>query len=99
MSMSIQYAGFQVQPHGRDYAYYVLDPPAASRHLTYTILHQAFAERRILYQDAPGLCYQKLQRALLAETGEQPLRLHYTISDQELDAYRYTHRPTKKLSW
>ena len=34
MSMSIQYAGFQVQPHGRDYAYYVLDPPAASRHLT-----------------------------------------------------------------
>ena len=38
MPMSIQYAGFQVQPHGRDYAYDVLDPPAASRHLTYTIL-------------------------------------------------------------
>lgn len=30
--MSIQYAGFQVQPHGRDYSYYVLDPPGASRH-------------------------------------------------------------------
>ena len=46
MPMSIQYAGFQVQPHGRDYSYYVLDPPAASRHFILTISHQAFAERQ-----------------------------------------------------
>jgi hypothetical protein len=32
MPMSIYYAGFQVQPHGRDYSYYVFDPPRASRH-------------------------------------------------------------------
>jgi hypothetical protein len=70
--MSIQYAGFQVQPHGRDYSYYVFDPPGASRHFILTISHQAFAERQILYQDAADLCYQKLQRALTAETGERP---------------------------
>jgi hypothetical protein len=28
MPRSIHYAGFQVQPHGRDYSYYVLDPRA-----------------------------------------------------------------------
>jgi hypothetical protein len=99
MPLSIQYAGFQVQPHGRDYAYYVLDPPAASRRFTYTISHQAFTERRILYQDAAELCYQKLQRELLAETGEWPLRPHCIVSDQELDAYRGTHRPTKNHAW
>ena len=91
MPMSIQYAGFQVHPYGRDYSYYVFNPPAASRHFILTISHQAFAEKRILYQDAANLCYQKLQQALLAETGEQPLWSHCTISDQELDAYRDAH--------
>jgi hypothetical protein len=99
MPMSIQYTGFQVQPHGRDYSYYVLNPPAGSRHFTYTIPDQAFAQRRILYQDAADLCYQTLQRALLAETGERPLWPYCTVSDQELDAYRATHRPTRKTSW
>ena len=99
MPMSIQYAGFQVQLHGRDYSYYVLNPPSASRHFIFTIPDQAFAEKHILYQDAADLCYQKLQRELLAETGEPPLRSHCIVSDQELDAYRDTHRPTKKHSW
>jgi hypothetical protein len=96
--MSIYYAGFHVQPYGRDYSYYVLDPPAASRHFVLTISHRAFAERQILYQDAADLCYQTLQRALLAETEERPLWPHCVVSDQELDAYRDTYRPTRKLS-
>jgi hypothetical protein len=99
MPMSIYYAGFQVQPHGRDYSYYVLDPPAASRHFVLTISDRAFAERQILYQDAADLCYQTLQRALLAETEERPLWPHCVVSDQELDAYCATHRPTRKHSW
>jgi len=99
MPISIQYIGFQVQPHGRDYSYYVLDPPSASRHFTFTISHEAFAERHILYQDAADICYQKLHKEILAETGERPLQPHCTVSDQELDAYRATHRPTKKHSW
>ena len=99
MPMSIQYVGFQVKPHGRDYSYHVMDPPSASRHFTFTISHQAFAERHILYQDAADICYQKLQREILAETGEQPLRPHCTVSDQELDAYRETHHRTKKHFW
>jgi hypothetical protein len=99
MPKSIYYAGFHVQPHGRDYSYYVLDPPAASRHFVLTISHRAFAEKQVLYQDAADLCYQKLQRALLTETEERPLWPHCVVSDQELDAYRHTHRPTRKLSW
>jgi len=99
MPISIQYIGFQVQSHGRDYSYYVLEPPSASRHFTFTISHQAFAERHIPYQDAADICYQKLQRDLLVETGERPLPPHCVISDQELDAYRDTHRPTKRHAW
>ena len=74
MPVSIQYAGFQVQPYGREYSYYVLNPPAASRHFLLTISHQAFAERQILYQDAADLCYQKLQRDLVKAPSMQRLR-------------------------
>jgi len=96
MPRSIHYAGFQVQPHGRDYAYEVLEPPAASRYFTFTISHQAFAARQILYQDAADLCYQHLQRALLADPLTPPLGSHCLMSDQDLDTYRATHRPSKK---
>ena len=99
MPMSIQYAGFQVQLHGRDYAYYVLDPPSASRHFTFTIPHQAFAKRHILYQDAADLCYQKLQREILAETGEPPLRSHCIVSDQELEISRARMVFLPNLRW
>ena len=99
MPISIHYVGFHVQPHGRDYSYYVITPPETSRHFILTISHQAFAERRILYQDAADLCYQKLQREILTNTGEWPQEAHYIISDQELDAYRGTHRPPRNRSW
>jgi hypothetical protein len=39
-----------------------------------------------------------LQRGLLTETEERPLWPHCVVSDQELDAYRHTYRPTRKLS-
>ena len=71
MPMSIQYAGFRAAPRQ---GLFVLcaRSPGASRHFILTISHQAFVERRILYQDAADLCYQILQRALLAETGSGP---------------------------
>ena len=95
-SMVIQYLGFQLKPRGRDYSYRVVDPKNEPREFTLTISNQAFVERHVPYQDAAGLCYQKLQKELAAETTEFPLQRHFTISDQELDAYREKYRPTKK---
>ncbi len=97
--MLIQYLGFELKPRGRDYSYRVVDSMSESREFTLTISNQAFAEKRVPYQDAAAVCYQKLQRELLAETDEQPLRRHFTISDQELDDYREKYRPAKKRSW
>ncbi len=96
MTVLIQYIGFQLKPRGRDYSYRVVDPKTETREFTLTISNQAFFEKHVPYQDAASLCYQKLQRELLTETAEQPLRRHFTISDQELDDYREKYRPTKK---
>ncbi len=94
--MVIQYIGFQLKPRGREYSYRVVDPKVETREFTLSISNQAFLERHFPYQDAAGLCYQKLQRELAAETPEEPLRKHFTISDQELDAYREKYRPANR---
>ena len=92
----IQYIGFQLKPRGRDYSYRVVDPKNDAREFTLTISNQAFAERHVPYQDAAGLCYQKLQKELSVESAEHPLQRHFTISDQELDEYRERTRPGSK---
>jgi hypothetical protein len=95
----IQYCGFQAQSYGRDYVYRVIDRASESREFTLTISNRAFTDRRLPYQAAADLCYQKLQKALDLESPEQPLSLHLTLSDQDLDEYREKHRPAKGRSW
>jgi hypothetical protein len=97
--VQIQYLGFQTRPSGRDYLYRVIDAKSENREFTFTISNQAFAERRLPYQDAADLCYQKLQKALDLETSEKPLPGHSTLSNQELDEYCEEHRPIKRRSW
>jgi len=97
--IQIQYLGFQLKAHGRDYAYRVINKQAEGREFVFTISNRAFAEKHLPFQDAAALCYQKLQKALDIETAEHPLPRRSTLSDQELDAYREAHRPARKRSW
>jgi len=90
--------GFEPKARTRDYCYRVLDPKAEARDFVLSILNQSFLERRLPYQDAADLCYQRLQRALSSETHEQPLPRHWTVSDQELEDYRLKHRPARRRS-
>ena len=98
MPISIQYAGFQVQLHGRDYSYYVLDPPSASRHFTFTIPHQAFAEpAQSNDRLAMGLVDRRLERAHEKRAGDANA-LEALIKDArtqrvevELDVRKFRH--------
>ena len=94
--MTIQYLGFDLKPRGRDYRYRVVDPKAEVREFTLTISNQAFAARLVPYQDAADLCYQKLRRDLAAETTENPIARHHTVSNLELEEYRDRHRPSRR---
>lgn len=95
----IQYLGFRTTPCGRDYFYCVTDAKSDKREFTFTVSNQAFVEKRVAYQDAADLCYQKLQTALGLEVSERPLPDHSTLSNLELDEYREKHRPAKRRSW
>ena len=97
--MQIQYVGFQLKAHGRDYTYKVINKQAEDREFIFTISNRAFLEKQLPFQDAAALCYQKLQKALDLETAENPLPRRTTLSDQDLDIYRESRRPTRKRSW
>jgi len=97
--MQIQYVGFQLKAHGRDYTYRVIDKQAADREFVFSISNRAFSEKQFPFQDAAALCYQKLQKALPLETADKPLPKRTTLSDQDLDDYRESHRSGRKRSW
>jgi len=77
----------------------VLNPKDGDREFTLSISNRAFVEHHVPYQDAAGICYQKLQKALGLETPEEPLPSRAALSDQELDAYLEQHRPARRRAY
>ena len=63
---SIRYLGFECTSEGRAYRLRV-DGVGEPRLFTVTIPTVAFESRKARFQDAPGLCFTKLQRALAAD--------------------------------
>jgi hypothetical protein len=85
----VEYVGFAVTETAREYTLRVRS--ARETHdfrLVIPIL--AFDERRVRYQDAPEICFLRLQRELDDAEGSLPVR-HLTISDSELEEYREAH--------
>jgi hypothetical protein len=57
------------------------------------IPNQAFLDGRVRYQDAPDVCYLKLQREIAAgDEGALPARA-LEVTDGELEEYRIAHTP------
>ena len=95
----IQYTGFQLKARGREYSYRVVDPKSEPREFTLTISNRSFEDRHVPYQDGAAICYQKLQKELLTENVGPISCRHFTVSDEELQAYLTEHRPSRKRSW
>lgn len=83
---AVFYVGFETTREGREYTLRVSDGVAA-RLFVLLITHEAFASRAARFQDAPDLCFGKLQRELVADPDLLPgSRLELTA--QELLDYR-----------
>ena len=75
---SIRYMGFRCTNEGREYTLRV-DGAGDPRVFTVTIPHTAFNSRQTRFQDAPDLCFAKLQRELAANA-ELPDGLHLVLT-------------------
>ena len=83
---SIRYLGFECTGEGRAYRLRV-DGTGDPRLFTVTIPNAAFEARKARFQDAPELCFARLQRELL-QNAELPDGLELAITPTELDEYR-----------
>ena len=83
---SIRYMGFECTAHGRSYHLRV-DGAGDPRLFTVTIPNEAFESRKARFQDAPELCFARLQRELVSNA-ELPDGLAFIITPAEIDEYR-----------
>jgi hypothetical protein len=96
-STRVEYLDYQSLPDCREYRLAVRGP-GGSTESRFRIPIAAFAAKRMLLQDGPDVCYQKLLRTLA--DGETPSPDAVTIDDAELASYREAHTPApRRASW
>jgi hypothetical protein len=83
---TIRYMGFECTSAGRAYRLRV-DGVGDPRLVTVTIANAAFETRKARFQDAPELCFARLQREL-ASNVDLPDGLALVITAAEIDEYR-----------
>jgi hypothetical protein len=88
----IEYLGFKVTESTREYSLRARHPGGEFQAFTLTIRNEAFLANRVRYQDAPDICFLKLQRAFVA-CGDTLPPLHHEVTDAELEDYRVAHAP------
>ena len=95
-SFIVQYVGFQAMPLSREYRFHVRGE-GEDRDFTFNIANEAFVSHRARYQDAPGICSERLQAELAAHANHPP-ESQYVITSIELDTYRAARMPKSARS-
>ena len=89
-----EYIGFTVNETSRVYTMRVRRPDGVFHDFRFAIANQSFLSKRVRYQDAPEICFLKLQQELITSGEDLAPESQIHISEAELDAYREEH--TKK---
>jgi len=82
----VRYMGFEAKLLSREYSFNVREA-GEEREFRLNIANDAFVSHRASYQDAPGICAQRLQ-VELATYSNHPPETRYQITGAELDDYR-----------
>lgn len=88
----IEYLGFSTRETSREYRLRVQASAGDFRDFTLAIPCSAFLDHRVRYQDAPEICFLKLQRAL-GDSADGLPSAQLAVSDAELEEYRVAHAP------
>jgi hypothetical protein len=88
----LEYVGFTTQGTQREYTLRLKRPGVADQEFILAIPLAAFTARRARFQDAPDICFRKLQRELTA-TPESLPAVFQSVTDLELDEYHLATAP------
>lgn len=92
MDAHVEYVGFTTRGVHRAYALRVRRTAAEPQDVTIVIPIAAFVGGRVRYQDAPEICFLKLQRELITLAGGTPAK-ELNVTDADLADYRAAHAP------
>lgn len=89
----VEYVGFKTEGTAREYALRVREVGGEPHEVTVAIPNEAFLSRRVRYQDAPEICFLKLQRELVTcGAGVRPAS-YLNVTDSDLEDYRVARIP------
>ena len=91
LGIIVQYVGFEAKALTREYTFHVRGD-GEDREFTLNIANEAFVSHRASYQDAPGICAERLQAELAAHENH-PTESEFVITSGELDTYRAARAP------
>jgi hypothetical protein len=89
----VEYVGFTTKGKVREYTLRVKQAAGEFCDFTLSIPNEAFLGHLLRYQDAPDICFLKLQKELAAIEGTMPASC-LKVSDADLAEYRTAHAPT-----
>ena len=88
----VEYVSFRPTKKAREYLLSVRRGEDVHE-FTVAIRNEAFLSGRARYQDAPDICFLKLQRELAAVAEDKLPSRSLEITDEELEEYRVAHAP------
>jgi hypothetical protein len=93
----VRYLGFESTREGREYTLRV-DGEGEPRVFVFVIPHAAFSAKEARFQDAPDLCFAKLQREILGEASAPVIASRFVLTSEDLAHYRETQtkRPPER---
>ena len=91
-STKLRYLGVNALAGRREYEF--LAEEQENRHFTLVVQDLDFSSNHVSFQEAPDLCYQKLQ-AELKVASETPIGTPILVSPEDFARYRETHQRAK----
>ena len=94
--LQLRYMGVFPQEGHREYRFHLESEGAKEREVCLTIDDDLFVTARLMFQEAPDLCYQKLLAEVCDETRAAPILSRAAVTATDIQLYRESH-PTAKV--
>ena len=91
----LRFVGVFPQTGHREYRFNIEKENADIREVILTIADALFMPKRLTFQEAPDLCYQKLLTDLRIESREAPIYERAAVTATDIDSYRESRQSAR----
>ena len=89
--LQLRYLGMLPQSGHREYRFQIEAADKSLRTVALTIDDGIFLKNKLMFQEAPDLCYQKMLADVANETAGSPICSLAPVTESEIASYRDSH--------